>query len=111
MQYTSRRFSQIENCSLFELEQLLIWSQTYITDTVVTELLPGKRTAWRGTKSAFPVNGWREVNPVGNRSQVIYNLNTEFSGVMKLLEPFIRNSFEKRAVSDLARLKQLLESQ
>ena len=84
----------------------MVMSET-ITEKRRPDFMAGIYEA-RRSKSLI-VNFFEAVD--GNRTRWVSHANHSFSGIMKLMTPFIRKAICKRTESDMQRFKLLVESQ
>ncbi|MEQ9324908.1 MAG: SRPBCC family protein [Polyangiaceae bacterium] len=77
------------------------------THFVVTELVPGARVSIESTKSTFPIQVTRSVEPIGERRcRVTAHVRGQPTGLMAWMTPMVRHSIR----GDYARLETLLET-
>jgi carbon monoxide dehydrogenase subunit G len=73
----------------------------------VTEYEPGRKISIESTKSTFPIQVTRKVEPLGEgRCRVTAHIRGQPTGLLELFSGMVRGSVRK----DYARLKVLLES-
>lgn len=91
-------------------EDIRVAGRRYHNDGEVTSVIPERRFEWHTTSGAR-ASGARTVEPLGpDRSRVTLELRVEPSGVERLLAPLLRRILGRTLVSDLARLRVLMES-
>ena len=78
-----------------------------VTSFVVTELEPGRRISIESTKSTFPIQVTRTVDPLGERRcRVTAHVRGQPPRLMALMSPMVKRSIRK----DYERLKCMLEA-
>ena len=76
------------------------------THFVVTELVPGARVSIESTKSTFPIQVTRSVEPIGERRcRVTAHVRGQPTGLLKLFSGMVAKSVAK----DYAKLRSTLE--
>ncbi|MFW2380445.1 MAG: SRPBCC family protein [Acidimicrobiales bacterium] len=81
-----------------------------VTSFEVSEFEPGRRIRIVSTKSTFPLDITREVEPIDDRScRVIATVTGEPSGLLKLLDPITKHLVARSVRNDYRRLKKMLD--
>ncbi|MGI9611061.1 MAG: SRPBCC family protein [Acidimicrobiia bacterium] len=82
-----------------------------VTSFEVSEFEPGRRIRIVSTKSTFPLDITREVEPIDEGScKVTATVTGEPSGLLKLLDPITKHLVARSVRNDYARLKEMLET-
>ena len=90
-------------------ETLRFAGRTWITDTTVTALQPGRSLCFQGGDATMQVSGRREVEPWGDGTRVRQQLTLEPRGLLRLLSPLLAAMYRRVATRDLATLRDLLQ--
>jgi carbon monoxide dehydrogenase subunit G len=78
-------------------------------DIQVTELRPNDVIAFRAVEGPVRPNGRYELSPEDGATRVRFSLDAEVGGLKRLMAPMVQKQMD-REVSNLDRLKQVLES-
>jgi len=92
------------------IETIKLFGQKYFISAEVYEYENNKKISFRTTDGLFKVTGCREVNRENGKTKFTYSLSAELTGVYKLFSNPIKNSYKKRIMRDLNKLKQILEA-
>jgi hypothetical protein len=91
-------------------EDIRVAGRRYHNDGEVASVIAERRFEWHTTSGA-QASGARTVEPLGpDRSRVTLELSVEPSGVERVLAPLLRRVLRRTLVSDLARLRTLMQS-
>lgn len=92
------------------IETIKLFGQKHFISAEVYEYENNRKVSFRTTDGLFKVKGYREVKRENNKTNFTYSLSAELTGVYKLFSNPIKNSYEKRIIGDLNKLKQILEA-
>ena len=92
-------------------EVMKVAGRTYRNDGEIVAVDAGARFAWRTTAGAL-AHGARQVTPIGAaRCRVRLELHVTPTGVNRLLAPVLRRVLDRGLAGDLARLRDLAETE
>lgn len=91
-------------------EVMRFMGQNTVNYAEVVEYEVGHKTAFETTAGPISASGYRLVEREGQQARLTYQAQSELSGLYKLLSPLIVLIFRRRVQTDLARLKQKLET-
>ncbi|MBO0794462.1 MAG: SRPBCC family protein [Ktedonobacteraceae bacterium] len=93
------------------LEVARFFGRKMTTPAEITKYEPGRKTNFAGLMAQkIPVSGSRTVEAINGQALFTYQANVEVHGLLKLLSPLMIPILRRRFLSDLRRLKALLET-
>ncbi len=93
-------------------EVLKTGGRSYVTDSTVTNVVPGMAYSFSGRGTTGGVEGSRTVvtGPSDGTAVFTYTVDLTLTGGMRWLRPVVKNTMQRGLRADLARLRELLES-
>jgi uncharacterized protein YndB with AHSA1/START domain len=82
-----------------------------VTNSVVTEFVPGRRLAYTTSSGPFPFAGSFDLEPIGAGTRLTATFETSPRGLFRLLGPLFATLATRQFARDLASLKRLMEAQ
>jgi quercetin dioxygenase-like cupin family protein len=90
-------------------EEIDFLGQRYVTVATITRFEPNKSLVWEATESAFPIAGWRVVEPENGGTRFTEVVTAQMEGVGRLFAPIMVRALRKQMQTEVAALKRLLE--
>jgi hypothetical protein len=90
-------------------EEIDFLGRRYVTVATITRHEPNKRLVWEATESAFPIAGWRVVEPENGGTRFTEVVTSEIGGMTRLFAPVMVRALRKQMQTEVAALKRLLE--
>jgi uncharacterized protein YndB with AHSA1/START domain len=91
-------------------EESAIMGRRVVTESVVTELEPGRRFAFEHLAGPIPVGGEYLVEPVADGTRLTYTLTAELRGIWGVAAPYLRRSGPRMMAGSLEKLRARLDS-
>ena len=66
--------------------------------------------SFESTSGPIPMRGYYTLEPVDEGTSLNLTIEAELTGVLKMAEPLVVNTAKKQITADLAKLKELLET-
>lgn len=91
-------------------EESAIMGRRVVTESVVDELEPGRRFAFKHVAGPIPVSGEYLLDAAGDGTKLTYTLYAELRGVWRVAAPYLRGSGPKMMARSLEKLRERLDS-
>ena len=90
-------------------EVMRVLGRTTRTEAIITAREPGEHTAFRTLAGDLTADGYRQTQPIGDKTLFTYHAEAELDGPLGLLARLIERLFNRRAAKDLQTLQRSLE--
>jgi uncharacterized membrane protein len=84
--------------------------QTVATTSEITAYDPPQAVSFRGIDGPIRAEGSQRIEPAGERSRVLFEMELRGHGFGKLMLPIARKQAERQVAASHEKLKQILES-
>jgi hypothetical protein len=90
-------------------EVLRFGGRSHVTETVISDVVPGRSFVFQGAGTGGAVWGRRTVEPAAAGARLTTELRVTSRGVLRVLEPLLAPMFRRATRRDLATLQGMLE--
>jgi uncharacterized membrane protein len=106
----SRPTSETEGIGFTWIDVIEVFGRRVETEFELTEFEPGRKLAFRSIQGSFPISGDYSFQPNGEGTSVIFALQGEPGGFFKLAKLLLGRMLQRQWDTNLANLKDVLES-
>jgi len=106
----TRPTSETEGVGYTWVDVVEVLGRRVETEYEVTELEPGRKIAFKSIHGTFPINGAYAFTPAGDATDVNFKIEGESSGFFKLADPLLNRLLQRQWDTNLANIKDVLES-
>ncbi|MDX1687260.1 MAG: SRPBCC family protein [Candidatus Promineifilaceae bacterium] len=107
----TRPTSETEGVGYTWIDVVEVFGRRVETEFEVTEFEPARKIAFKSIRGSFPVRGIYSFTPDGDGTVVTFALQGEPAGFFKLAEPLLARMLQRQWDTNLANLKDILETE
>jgi uncharacterized protein YndB with AHSA1/START domain len=92
------------------IDVLEVMGRRVETEYELTEIVPGRKVAFKSIQGAFPISGVYTFAPAGEGTEMSFHLEGEAGGFFKLAGPLLNRMLQRQWDTNVANIKDVLEN-